>query len=159
MVKNGWKYIDFYFLCGWCASDLHQKIVCMAQPNPNGCSQVSNTQIQRCKYKNTQMQDIASLKCLQNIYNTVYELNWHIFPNYWQVRGAPSHQICSFFEHCSKSLSHCSENKFNPNVLQLTSSLQIIISYIYTCHLKKSKYFTEGFTRYWPCTLGACMHT
>ena len=100
MVKNGWKYIDFYFLCGWCASDLHQKIVCMAQPNPNGCSQVSNTQIQRCKYKNTQMQDIASLKCLQNIYNTVYELNWHIFPNYWQVRGAPSHQICSFFEHC-----------------------------------------------------------
>ena len=56
-------------------------------------------------------------------------------------------------------LPHCSETKFNPNVPQLTSSLQIIISYIYTCHFnKKSKYFTESFSRYCPCTLGACVH-
>ena len=55
--------------------------------------------------------------------------------------------------------THCSETKINPNVPQLTSSLQIIISYIYTCHFKnKSKYFTESFTRYCPCTLGACVH-
>ena len=54
---------------------------------------------------------------------------------------------------------HCSETKFNPNVPQLTSSPQIIKSYIYTCHFnKKSKYFTEFFTRYCPCTLGACVH-
>ena len=39
---------------------------------------VPKSQIHRYKdanTKNTQMQDIASLKCLQNIYNTVYELN------------------------------------------------------------------------------------
>ena len=35
--------------------------------------------------------------------------------------------------------AHCSETKFNPNLPQLTSSLQIIISYIYTCHFKKNQ--------------------
>ena len=59
----------------------------------------------------------------------------------------------------SRSSTHCSKTKFNPNIPQLTSSLQIIIYYIYTCHFNnKSKYFTESFSRYCPCMLGACVH-
>ena len=58
-----------------------------------------------------------------------------------------------------RSPSHCSKTKFNPNVPQLTSFLQIIIPYICTCHFeKKLKYFTESVSRYCPCTLGACVH-
>ena len=58
-----------------------------------------------------------------------------------------------------KICTHCSKTKFNPNVPQLTSFLQIIIPYICTCHFeKKLKYFTESISRYCPCTLGACVH-
>ena len=49
---------------------------------------VPKSQIHRykeCKYKITQIQDMASINCLQNIYNTMYEKNWHRFPNCWQV--------------------------------------------------------------------------
>ena len=73
--------------------------------------------------------------------------------------NSPANNACLLPSKAIVADPHCSETKFNPNVPQLTSSLQIIKSYIYTCHFnKKSKYFTESFTRYCPCTLGACVH-
>ena len=36
--------------------------------------------------------------------------------------------------HSDFSNSHCSKTRFNPNVPQLTSSLQIIITHIYISH-------------------------
>ena len=53
--------------------------------------------------------------------------------------------------------AHCSETQFNPNVPQLTSFLQIIISHIYISNfIDFLKYFTESFFKngpffdFWP---------
>ena len=44
--------------------------------------------------------------------------------------------------------SHCYETRFNPNVPQLTCSLQIIISHIYISHfIDFLKYFTGSLTK------------
>ena len=45
-------------------------------------------------------------------------------------------------------MAHCYETRFNPNVPQLTCSLQIIISHIYISHfIDFLKYFTGSLTK------------
>ena len=81
----------------------------------------------KMQYKNTQMQDIASLKCLQNIYNTVYELNWHIFPNYWQVIFNTNICITKY----TNSPTLCTQSAQKPPTWHIPPSIYPIPKYIF----------------------------